>query len=258
MEQPKRADDDLLERLRRFEVEFPADFTGREARPWGVLFHCRDNAESHDSNHAVVLDLQAADPSNVIREITSFYRERGITPRIYSAGVPGEEEALHPPLREAGYVIQHFESHWFLLEGESRVTPNPALEVRRIRVLDGPMRALINSDGEAPWSERVVERHLGYPDYYLLAGYIGGTPVTMASVKYREGIGRVDDVLTDPAHRGRGHVRSLMHHLVRLHRESERGLLHLWTDNPVAMRAYRDVGFVELKPSPTYWSAMLP
>jgi len=82
--------------------------------------------------------------------------------------------------------------------------------------------------------------------------------VSMASLKHREGIGRVDDVITDPAHRGHGYARAVMHHLVRLHRERCSGLLYLWAENPAAIRAYLDVGFVECGPAPPSWSAWLP
>ncbi len=242
--------------LQRFEVEFPADYAEREARPWGVLFHCRDNPISYDSNHAVILDL-GSDLDAVIQEIVAFYRERGLTPRVYSGGLPGESESLRPRLQAAGFTVEEQELRWFVLEGESRVTPVPSLEVRRVAALDEPLIALLNSDGDAPWSVGVVRRHLARPDFHLLAGYVGGMPVTMASLKYRDGIGRVDDVMTDPAHRGHRYARTLMHHLVRRHRELSSGLLYLWAENPVAIRAYLEVGFVERGPVPPTWSAWL-
>ncbi len=243
--------------IQRYEIEFPADYAEREARPWGVLFHCRENPISYDSNHAVVLDLDG-DLDAAIREIVAFYRERDLTPRIYSGGLQGEMERLRPRLEAAAFTFEVRQLRWFVLEGESRLRPNPAMQVRRVAAVDDALVQLLNSDGDAPWSVGVVQRHLAHPDYHLLVGYVSGRPVTMASLKHRDGFGRVDDVLTDPAHRGQGYARTVMDHLVRLHRDLCPGLLYLWADNPVAIRAYLDAGFVERGPVPPTWSAWLP
>jgi len=136
--------------IRRFEVEFPADFAEREARPWGVLFHCRDNPISHDSNHAVILDLDA-DLGAAIGEVVAFYRGIGVRPRLYGGGLLGEQDRLRPLLEEAGFTFAVHESRYFILEGESRVQPNPAVEVRRIAVLDDALVHLLNSDGDGTW-----------------------------------------------------------------------------------------------------------
>ena len=81
-----------------------------------------------------------------------------------------------------------------------------------------------------------------------------------------EGLSRVDDVLTDPAHRGRGYAREVMRSLVDYHRRISNNILYLYADNPTAIRVYNDVGFAECFPAAASgddvqvhgWMAYLP
>jgi GNAT superfamily N-acetyltransferase len=203
-----------------------------------------------------VLDLEG-DLDAAMREIAEFYQARQITPRVYSAGLPGESEALRPALAKAGFQSEDYPLRWFFLEGSSRVHPDATLEVRRVHALDDALIGLINADGEEPWNVGVLERHVRCDRFHLLVGYIQGEPVTRASLKLMNGIGRVDDVFTHPKHRGHGYARTLMHHLVQCHRRLTSGPLYLWAENPTAIRVYEDVGFVELEGAPPTWAAWL-
>jgi hypothetical protein len=50
-----------LAAVRCYEIDFCARFADVERREWGLLYACRDNPISYDSNHAVILDPLSMD-----------------------------------------------------------------------------------------------------------------------------------------------------------------------------------------------------
>ena len=246
--------------LKRLEITCYADFADVERRPYGLLYHCADNPLSHDSNHGVILDLDG-DLEAAVADVTAFYEGRGLEPRLYASFTAGEAARLRPVLERCGYTFREMAQRLFVLRPDAS-TPGPPpgvhLDVRRVRALSGGVRALVHSDGPAPWTEHAMRRHLAVEGFHLLVGYARGVPVTMAAIKVMPGLSRVDDVLTHPLHRGRGYARALMATLVTYHREVTDQPLYLYAENPVAIRIYEEVGFVE-EPLPVdQWTAWRP
>ena len=258
-----------LDAMRRTEIGFCARFADVARRDWGLLYHCRENAESHDSNHAVIVNVLAMDDTALGRaldEIEAFYRAYGVEPRVYSAMTPGEGRRLAPLLVARGYVCVPPELRFFEWRSAPRQAPNAALAVRRVTAIDDGLRALIHSDGPCPWTEGTITRQLPRDDYHLLVGCVGETPVTMASLAYDlgtteapgTGLARVDDVMTDPRHRGHGYARELLRVLVAYHAAQHADGLYLWAENPVAIRIYEESGFVALPIALDFGAAHLP
>ena len=79
--------------LKRLEITCYADFADVERRPYGLLYHCADNPLSHDSNHGVILDLDA-DLEAAVADVTAFYEGRGLEPRLYASFTAGEAARL--------------------------------------------------------------------------------------------------------------------------------------------------------------------
>ena len=246
--------------LRRLENTFCEDFARVERREYGLLYYQPDNPLSHDSNHAVILDL-SGDLDDAVSDATTFYAAQGLEPRFYSSFVADDAALLRPVLERHGFTFRAQALRWFVL-GE-RHTPAPAhsappLEVRRMRALSRGLRELIHSDGPVPWTENVLRRHLACEGLHLLAGFVGGLPVSMASLKVMDGLTRVDDVLTHPLHRRRGYARALMAAAVGYHHDLTPQALYLCAENPTAIRIYQEVGFAEQPPPVDQWSAWLP
>ncbi|MHB0874585.1 MAG: GNAT family N-acetyltransferase [Anaerolineae bacterium] len=249
-----------LDRFRNAELSFCGDFADREERPYGVLYHNVDVPESHDSNHAVVLDDQA-DPDTVVADVVRFYEERNLVPRLYSALLPGQLARLRPALQANGFTVRDFfdpRPRWFVCSGPSVISPNPALQVRQVHEMDEEVARLVSEEGEFPWTLELFRRRWRSAAYHQFIGYLGETAVTMGSFTTLDGISRVDDVVTREAHRGHGYARTLMHELVARHAEVSANPLYLWVTNPVAMRVYQDAGFVEQPVPFEAWTAWKP
>lgn len=238
----------------RHDNHFVRSFAEVEERDYGLLFHCRGNPRSHDSNHALVFNLEC-DLDAAIAEVIAFYREFGVSPRIYHGFVPGVTEKLLPKLLALGFKMEVFDEDYFVCSEPSLIKPAPGVEVRRVRALDAAILDIFEDDGE--WSVGVIERQLRRDDYYLLVGYVGDVPVTMAALDIAQRVARVDDVMTHPDHRRKGYARALMHGLVNHHRSVSDTALYLYSGIPSAIRIYEEAGFRKLDWKPCKWSAWL-
>ena len=246
-----------FQRLIACEVNYPRDFADVEERPYGLLYYNLENPQSHDSNHAVILDLKADLPV-VIEDIVAFYRGKGLVPRLYTAFQPGDLERLRPYLEARGFQFFEDPQRLFVLEGSSRLRPHPQVAVCRVRALGEGIVALINSEQEEPWSVGVLKRQLVRDDYHLLVGFVGDRAVSKASINVLDGLSEVEDVVTHVAHRGKGYARAVIGHLVSTYAGVSRYPLYLWSYNPTAIRIYEEAGFVEQKGTLRDWSAYLP
>ena len=83
-----------VKRMLETELRFPQRFTNMVQRNYGLIFFNEGNKRSYDSNHALILDLIGVESS--VRDIESFYKSKGINPRIYGAFLPMELEKLKP------------------------------------------------------------------------------------------------------------------------------------------------------------------
>lgn len=242
-----------IEDIIHFENYHVRSFAAAVERGYGVLYHNRDNPLSHDSNHALILnfehDLEAA-----IADVYAFYRELGVSPRIYHGFLPAATEVLLPRLLAKGFKMEVFDEDYLVCTGASEILPVAEVEVRRVRRLDDGILAIF---GGEPWSIGVIERQLQREDYHLLVGYVADLPVTMAALDVGERVARVDDVMTRPEHRRKGYGRALLHGLVTHHRQVSEVPLYLYSGVPGALRIYHEAGFRKLDWKPYKWSAWL-
>jgi len=81
--------------------------------------------------------------------------------------------------------------------------------------------------------------------------------VSTASVKTMDGYSRIDDVTTHLGYRGHHLATKLITYLVDYHSDISDNYLYLYTDNPVAIRMYRNVGFEEISNEIPWWRAFL-
>jgi ribosomal protein S18 acetylase RimI-like enzyme len=241
--------------LRECENNFPVDFANTIDTSYGRLFHNADNPTSHDSNHAIILDL-TADIDAAVADIAAFYGKLNIPPRTYQAYLPGEEEVLRPYFARHGFVFREFgENDYFEHVKRSAITVSSDIIFKRVTELDPALEGMIWSEDENDREIKVLRNHVKADSFHLLAGYLGTTPVTMGSVKLMDGLSRVDDVLTPRQHRGHGYGRALTDHLVKYHSALSRNALYLYASNPTAIRIYREAGFVDMPLALKSWSA---
>jgi len=251
---------DILELIRGCEMRFQREFALWRETAWGVLYYAPYNPQSHDSNHAVILNT-GADVESALDEITAFYRGLGISPRVYSSLREGEWERLVPALRRRGFQFMPDDAELICMLYDEHTYDPPAatgLEIRRVREVDDNLLRLIHSEERREWTEGVIRRQVQNDDVHVLVGYAGGEAVTIALLCETDVLARVDEVQTAPTHRCRGYNLAVMRHLVRLHRELSAKPLYLFSDNPAAVRNYQRCGFRILGEKWQGRSAFLP
>lgn len=243
-----------LERLIQCENESPATYAEVIRRPYGVLFYNLQNPESHDSNHAVIDDPEPR-PGEVIDEITSFYEQRGLVPRIYRSFREGQLQRLRPFLEERDYEIIEWEDRYLVLKNPAPVCDDGKLVFGRVHALDSGFIDVILSEDAGDWNVKALERSVARPDVHLLAGKAEGRTVTIASLWVADGLSVVENVITHRDHRGRGYAREFMRRLVRYYRDVSSQPLYLCSSNPTAIRIYEEIGFADIGFPVPSWAA---
>lgn len=243
----------ILKRMIDTELHFASRFTGMTTKDWGLLFWNEGNKTSHDSNHAIIIDQLGVE--STLKEIFSFYKGKGITPRIYPSLKSGELESLRPHLERHGYQIESYPTKYYLHQQPSGIRPLDDFFVQRIRQVDDMLMNMIIEGGGGEWTIKVVQRHLLHPSYHLLGGFVEENLVCVASVGTFAGYSRVDDVMTHPAYRGKGYSSALIDYLVKYHKNLSDNNLYLYTKTPEAGRIYEKAGFVEIPERFDGWSA---
>jgi len=254
-----RGESDIQRLIAQCEIRVPRTFALWRETNWGLLYYAPYNPNSHDSNHAVVLDPDA-DLDDLLEEVIAFYRGLGISPRVYPTFVEGEWERMAPALARHGFQMMPEEPTVAMLhDGETYHPPaDVGMDVRRVRKVDSSLLRLIHAKEHQEWTEGVIRRRVQREDQHLFVGYVQGEAVTMAVLGDADVLAHVDHVLTAPAHRRKGYNLNLMRHLVRCHRDRSDKPLYLFSDNPAAVRNYERVGFRTLDGNWAYTSAFVP
>jgi len=248
-------EDDLIDSIVRAENLFPETFAQVEERPWGKLFVTPTIPESHDGNHACVLN-RTCDAPAAVAEITAFYRVRGLGPRVNYISARGDHPRLREALAAAGLELDREAIRIYLQRGASRISPNPEVSIRRVDTVDDDMLATLASINNAR-AAKVIERRCRRRDCWLFAGEIHGQLASVALLELVDDICRVDEVHTAEVLRGIGCARAAVHALVSFHREHISVPLYLYSDNPIAERIYVEAGFARLDAELTNWGAWL-
>ena len=244
----------MIETIVWTENLFPQTFADMEKRDWGVLFVTPTIPDSHDGNHARVLN-HCDDLAAVVDEIVAFYEGRGLTPRVNHISADGDDPNLRQALGAAGFTFGHGDTmRVYVYHGPSRIVPNPNVRVQQIEIVDSDMLAALTSISNQRMA-KVLERRACRVGGWLFVGEIGGQVSSVALLEHIGNICRVDEVNTAERHRRKGCARAVVHTLVTYYQRRMTVPLYLWTDNPIAERIYAEAGFVEIEYSLTNWCA---
>jgi GNAT superfamily N-acetyltransferase len=243
-----------INKIVEYENSFCGNFTNVEKRPFGRLFYNTHNPDSHDSNHAIIENLET-DILKALRDIREFYQEKGISPRIYQAFMPGEIEIIRPFLGEEGFSFQVLDSRFFYLKETSKINPRQDIFVRRITSIDEDIIDLVHSEDEGDWTIGVLKRHIKHDRFHLLGAWHNNKLVSILSLNIMEGLSRVDDVITHKDYRGKGFSSALFDHSIGYHKALSNNDIYLWASNPDAIKVYEKGGFVEFDLGFRTWSA---
>ncbi len=239
-----------------FEINFPRIFTNVEERAYGLLFNNTENPTSYDSNHAVILGGEDLD--YIIRDIEGFYSEKGLTPIIYSSLADGELVRLKPYLIKHGFTVNEKAGSLCLVhKNKSRIDTPRSLSFKRVFEIDDSIVSILLNPENAVRVTILMKRRLKNERFHLLVGYLDDeTPVTMASIEFNDdGIARIDNVLTGIDYRCRGYARQITRFFVDYHYRHSSNTMYLFSENPTAIKIYKEAGFVPLEHQFEDWSA---
>jgi len=138
--------------------------------------------------------------------------------RVMTCALPAGDGGPEPALREVDVAA------FVDAVGALRGSPQQQVEAHRNRLLDSPLH---------PGSVRLV----GYGD--------AGAPLVAGQVVIQDDLAGLYDIVTDPAHRGLGHGRSLSRYLIRRAAALGARTAYLQVDagNAPARRIYGSLGF---------------
>jgi len=246
-----------LDKIKNLEDYFPKIFTDMEEHDFGLIFYNADNYDSHDSNHAVILNSD--NYGETVKYIKEFYLSKNLSPRIYSAFKDGQLDDLRAILESNGFTAEDYGQTDFLVRnGKSNITEPFTLDFRRFTENDDlSVCAQIFDSDTTVRTQKVVERRVLCPDYHLYIGYADEIPAVMASMQFDENMtARLDEVETAEKFRGRGYARQMTRHLTNLFERSGGKLFFTWAANDTAQRVYLQGGF-DVKYKLPSWSAYI-
>lgn len=243
-----------LNRMKETELHYPQRFANMQQRNYGLIFYNEGNKSSKESNHAVIKDLIGIESS--IRDIESFYKSKGIKPCLFSALESGELPKISPSLDKHGFQLEIKEHEYFLHDHEGSLRPASDLVIQRIKKLDIDIMETIALEYGGDWTIKVVERHLLYPTYHLLAGFSDGELAALASVSAYAGYSRVSDIFTRQKFRGKGYAGAMIHYLVNYHRGFSQNHLYLFAEDAGTTKVAEKGGFSRLPMDFQSWVAI--
>ncbi len=246
-----------LATIMHHETWFCESFTRKHETDYGVFFYNPDNPLSHDSNHAVIFQLNG-DLDRTILEIVEFYHRHHLTPRLYNAYQNNELNILRPHLEAHGFTIEVHETTFMLWHPTTVPGIDTIRNFRRITQITDDVIELIHTEDHGDWGINVLKNHVHDTRFHLLGLYEQDQCRAIASVKMMDGYSRVDDVVTHLAFRGRHLGTTLMTNLLAYHAERSQNPIYLYAHNPIAISLYRKIGFQEFTLDYAHWSAFLP
>ncbi|MCB5253154.1 MAG: GNAT family N-acetyltransferase [Candidatus Cloacimonadaceae bacterium] len=233
-----------MKRMKETELHYPQRFATMLQKDYGLIFYNEGNKSSQESNHAVIRDHIGIESS--IRDIVSFYKSKGIKPCLFSALEADELPKIRPSLDKHGFQLEFKEHEYFLHDHEGSLRPAGDLVIRRLKKLNIDIMETIALEYGGDWTIKVVERHLLYPTYHLLAGFYAGELAALASVSIYAGYSRVSDIFTRKKFRGRGYAGTMIHHLVDYHRGLSQNYLYLISEDAGTTKVVEKGGFSRL------------
>jgi hypothetical protein len=225
-----------LEKIKHLEYYFPIIFANLEVRDFGVMFYNTANPNSHDSNHAVIIN--DCDYEKALEEIKEFYNGKNLEPRVYSSLEEGQLQIIRPHLERANFKVNDYGyTEYLVYNGKSMITEPHTLDFRRFNDGDdlSVFTRLFEDEDTIFRTQEVVRRRASSPDYYLYIGYADDVPVVMASFQFDENMSaRLDEVETAEVRRGKVYARQITRYLTDVFEKQVGKLFFTWVANDTA------------------------
>ncbi len=237
----------ILEKIYREEDLFPKLITSFELRDYGFLFFNEEDKDSYDSNHALIYKNRITDLGEVLEDITSFYRGKGIKPSIYqSISEEGYFEENKELFSKYGFAIFTEPQKYMVLAEKNRLLPNTEVEVLRVNTWKEAYKDIFLKADE-PWEIEVAKRALANENTLFFVALYQDEPVGMLYAHVTDGVCRGDYLLVAKAYRNIGVGRTLMNSFTEYCNENVMNVCYLWPAGDAAERIYVEAGFREVE-----------
>lgn len=234
----------LYKRIMQEEDMFPRLFTNSEKRSYGILFFNEANKESYDSNHAVIFKDQVENLDEVLEDITSFYKQKGIQPSIYQATMDEhyfmENEAVFNRNHYNVWVEGPLE--YMTLTAENKIVANPDFEVKLEKEWDKRFEEVFLA-AEEPWEIQVAKQIFMSENGRGFVAYYEKKPVGIWYCHIAEGICRYDYILVAKAYRKAGCARAIMSVVTDYCRDQDIATCYQWPAHKTSERLCEESGF---------------
>lgn len=240
------------------ELEFPKVFSQYIRKKYGLLFYNENNKYSHDSNHAILYADKLDNLDAALDEISMFYLQKGITPRIYHPYINSFLDKNMQCFENHGYKIEMYNNcEYMLLTGENKISVPKRLIIKRLKKWDDRIASQIFLPNHKEYAIDVIKKSIENENYHLFVGFLNNIAVTVASLYYSEyHCIRLDDVETAINYRNNGYSRELIKSLIEYHKKSSDASFYLWSENPIAQKIYTEAGFSLMPIQYEAWSAV--
>jgi GNAT superfamily N-acetyltransferase len=242
----------MLNRLIMIEQQFAKRFTNAVQKPYGYIYWNEANKDSYLCNHAIITDFLGLEAT--LKDISFFYKQKDITPRLFPSLKSNELVELTPHLRNHGYELEMLQHEYFLWDKESVIPPVHGIYFDRIMQIKDDVRELLKSENYGEWAVKYLEKHIKSPGYHLIGGFVEEQLVTIGSLSVFEGYSRIDDILTFSFYRGKGYSGALLNHLVKVNKETSDNHLYIYSHYQNAAGLFERAGFIKI-PDLQTWRA---
>ena len=246
-------DEQLFSEIIRFECKFPILFSKCYTTEFASMYYNEENPDLYDANHTRFFDYSEIDEAK-LATITSFYKEKNISPRIYQFVAPKTPAYAHfeALLSKCGYtLILYNDSQYYVLKEKKTGAHSSynSLTFKRLQHLDEGILRLYkqkHKGDDEGYRKRALIMKSGCCDFF--AGYNDkNEPVVIGAVEYIDNVCRLNDIYTDLNFRNRGYCRALLRYLLENYDATRGNLFYLDTDNPIAAKIYMENGFEPIK-----------
>lgn len=191
---------------------FPRLFTNSEERSYGILFFNEEDKKSYDSNHAVIFKEKVEDLDAVLKDITQFYKNKGIHPSIYQATADEHYFMENQEIfsRNNYHVWIERMREFMTLTAENQLMRNPNFEIRLETKWNKQFEEDIFLAAEEPWEIAVAKKSMMNENSRVFVAYYKERPVGIWYCHIAGELCRYDYILVAKAYRKMGCARAIM------------------------------------------------
>jgi len=207
----------LIEDIQSCETNFPELFAKKITKEYGFIYYNDENKGSYDSNHAILFPDCITNLANVLDDITQFYLDKNITPRIYQLFINRYFETNKEIFINKGYVVNEYGINKYMLLGKSNsLIIKDHTKCQLLRQWDQDIEEHIFIPSGEEYEIPVVKKYLDKKNCFIFVGYYKNAPVSISYIHrdINKDVTRFDYILTTTKYRKMGFGVELLNYII--------------------------------------------